>query len=303
MEIENSKINTRIQEFDPHELVLLKTNARYMRHEMFQQLVENIRQDGKLTQLPFAVLEDGRYKVLSGNHRVKASMEAGLETIEVIVTDDQLSKDRQTAIQISHNSISGEDDLTILKDIYESIEDIDMRIYSGLDDKTLELLENVKPESMSEFSLDFQTLNFMFLPTEIDRIKTIMDTVNSMKTGQEDWLVNYKEYDEFLDTMDIVSTAYDVKNQSVTLMIMLEMVNRHLVELKDGWFDPDKESFKEQRKKWVPLASILGKDRVPPTSAAIIAKAVKRMQDKQEVTNENVWQAIEYWAADYLAGE
>ena len=74
-------INTRIIEIDPRELKLLKMNARFMRHEEFQRLVANIKQDGQLTSAPFAARNpDGTYEVLSGNHRVQAAIAAGLET-------------------------------------------------------------------------------------------------------------------------------------------------------------------------------------------------------------------------------
>ena len=76
-------INTRIIEIDPRELKLLKMNARFMRHEEFQRLVANIKRDGQLTSAPFAALDpaDGKYEVLSGNHRVQAAISAGLQTI------------------------------------------------------------------------------------------------------------------------------------------------------------------------------------------------------------------------------
>ena len=71
-------INTRIIEIDPRELKLLKMNARFMRHEEFQRLVANVKKDGQLTSAPFAALDpaDGKYEVLSGNHRVQAAVSA-----------------------------------------------------------------------------------------------------------------------------------------------------------------------------------------------------------------------------------
>ena len=57
-------METRIIEIDPRELKLLKLNARFMRHEVYMRLVENLCRDQVLTQLPFACLdEDGRYTV------------------------------------------------------------------------------------------------------------------------------------------------------------------------------------------------------------------------------------------------
>lgn len=93
-------INTKIIEIDPRELKLLKMNARFMRHEEFQRLVANIKRDGQLTSAPFACLDpaDGKYEVLSGNHRVQAAISAGLETIPCIITDDEMSEEQRIAI-------------------------------------------------------------------------------------------------------------------------------------------------------------------------------------------------------------
>ena len=95
-------INTRIIEIDPRELKLLKMNARFMRHEEFQRLVANVKKDGQLTSAPFAALDpaDGKYEVLSGNHRVQAAVSAGLEKIPCIITDDEDRK--STRLNSSH---------------------------------------------------------------------------------------------------------------------------------------------------------------------------------------------------------
>ncbi|MGH9299068.1 MAG: ParB N-terminal domain-containing protein [Acidimicrobiales bacterium] len=143
-------IRTRLIRLDPRQLRLLDTNARFMRHETFTRLVENIRNDGCLTQIPFAWLDpaDGRYLVLSGNHRVLAAIDAGLDEIDCQVTDDELPRARRVAIQLSHNAISGEDDPALLKQLYEELQELDLLVYSGLDDKMLDLLEKVEIDSL-----------------------------------------------------------------------------------------------------------------------------------------------------------
>ena len=57
-EIPQDRIETRTERMPIAELELLKVNARFMRHEVFTQLVDNIRRDGVLTSVPFACLED-----------------------------------------------------------------------------------------------------------------------------------------------------------------------------------------------------------------------------------------------------
>lgn len=300
-----AKINTKTISVKLDELKLLDVNARYMRHETFQQLVENIKRDGKLTQFPFVILdredEKGRYKVLSGNHRVKAAMEAGLEEIEVIATEDDLSKDRQTAIQLSHNAISGEDDPTILKALYEDIEDIDFKIYAGLDDKTLDLLEQVQPESLSEVNLEFQTMSMVFLPSELEKAKGMIDEIRQEVKADEVWLGSMKSYDDFMDSMEAVGSSYNVKNVAITLLIMMDVIQRNLDTLSEGWYDENEQDAKH--KEWVPLSTVFNQHKVPAKSAAVMKKAVDQMLSKGDIEKSHKWEALEYWANLYLQGE
>ena len=112
----------RLEMVTPGELKLLEKNARYMKAEQFQSLVENIKKDGNLSSLPLCYREkDGKLRVLSGNHRVQAGRQAGVEQILVMVVGDEKDSDARLAIQLSHNAIAGQDDLVILKELWESI--------------------------------------------------------------------------------------------------------------------------------------------------------------------------------------
>lgn len=194
-----NRINTRTIKVDPRSLKLLDVNARYMRHEVFARLVDNLRRDGTLTgNTPFAWRihdDDTRlpvgegYLVLSGNHRVKASIEAGLSEIEVTITDDYLAPDRRKSIQLSHNALAGEDDPATLKLIYQSIQDVDLRLYTGLDDKQLDLMTNVTVAALSEASLDFQTIALTFLPHEVEQVLAVWERARKAAAGAKGhWL-------------------------------------------------------------------------------------------------------------------
>jgi hypothetical protein len=75
----------RLEMVTPGELKLLEKNARYMKAEQFQSLVENIKKDGNLSSLPLCYREkDGKLRVLSGNHRVMAARQAGVEQVLVM---------------------------------------------------------------------------------------------------------------------------------------------------------------------------------------------------------------------------
>lgn len=296
-------INTRIIEIDPRELKLLKMNARFMRHEEFQRLVANIKRDGQLTSAPFAALDpaDGKYEVLSGNHRVQAAISAGLQTIHCIITDDPLSEEQRIAIQLSHNAIVGQDDPDILKKLYDKILDIDLKEYSGLDDKTLGLLDKAQSQAMSEANLEFQVLSIVYLPDELKAAQAVIDKArDAVKNCENVWLATDKEYEKWLDAREIASSAYNVKNVSAAMQIIFKVFENNLNQLTDGWENADP---KNDNSMWVPIATLLGRSKIPVGSAKVIKKALDRMVGHGDITNKNLWEGLEYLCADYLGGE
>jgi hypothetical protein len=285
-------MQTQMIKIDPKRLSLLKLNARFMRHETFQRLVSNVKKDQTLTSVPFcAILDyykdsdpiprhedngDPIYEVLSGNHRVKAAIAAGLSEIEVMVTDDPLSPDDRKAIQLSHNELTGEDDPATLKLIYESIENIDMRIYSGLDDKKLELLEDVKPGSLGEANLEFQPVSLVFLPEELDQVQELWDTVKKTVGGAKGvWLARWNDYDKFMDSLEDASRAYGIKNVATALLVILEIFTRHITDLQEGFLDQDLNANSKITNN-VPIASIIGGNDIPARTASILAKVIAK---------------------------
>ncbi|MCL6442557.1 MAG: ParB/RepB/Spo0J family partition protein [Alicyclobacillus sp.] len=282
------------------ECELLEKNARFMKHETFRNLVENVKRDGGLSSVPFCVLtKDGKYKVLSGNHRVMAAREAGLKEIPIMYTDRSLTRDEEIAIQLSHNALVGEDDPVILRELYNEIEDLSLKYYSGLDDKVLEQLEKVSVPGLTEAHIDFLSISFLFLPDELDRLRDVLERAKGEITS-DTFLARMAEYDRTLDALSKAKASYNVINSATAMMLVLDVFERHIEDLRAGWLDSDGETV--LHKGWVPLASILGTDMVPASAAAVIHQAVETMLSRGEVTTKNKWQALEYMAAEYLSG-
>jgi len=53
---------------------------------------------------------------------------------------------------------------------------------------------------------------------------------------------------------------------------------------------------------WIDLEYLLGSRRVPLPVAQVIARAVRTMEEQDDLSPNAKWQALEWWAADYLAG-
>ena len=79
-------------------------------------------------------MSSGKFKVISGNHRVKSAIKAGLDKILVLFgTEEDFDEQRQLALQLSHNAISGQDDISILQELYASLKDLGLKAYTGID--------------------------------------------------------------------------------------------------------------------------------------------------------------------------
>jgi hypothetical protein len=302
IELINAKLggDIKIAVVPVDQLEFLEKNARFMKNEQFQNLVNNIKRDGQLSSVPFCWLTpEGKYKVLSGNHRSKAAIAAGLTEIPIMYTDRPLSKDEQIAIQLSHNAITGEDDPFILQELYDAIEDLDLKYYAGLDDKVLEQLDKVEINGITEAQLDYASVSFLFLPNELEKMLEVLETAKEEITS-ETVIARFSEYDRVLEGLEKVKGAYNIHNGATAIMIIMDIFERHLEDLQEGFLDEEGEV---RHKSFVPLSSVLGTEFIPSESLAVIKKAVDKMMSKGDITKKNKWQALEYWAAEYLAGE
>ncbi len=289
-------MNVFTLEINPRDIKLLETNARYMKHEEFNRLVDNVRRDGKLTSTPFLCKDkDGRWLCLSGNHRTRAAIEVGLETITCLATDDELDEEQRIAIQLSHNAIAGQDDPATLKALYEKILDTNLKKYSGLDDKTLDLLDKFSTISISEANLQFQTLSMVFLPNELDAVRKVIDEAKErIKSSHDIWLARMADYDRWLDAQEIVSSAHNVKNVATAVEIILKIFERNVTQLSEAWEDTTDD------KRWIPIETIIGRTKIPAESAKTIKKALDKMVGSGEITSKNLYDGLVKLCADYV---
>ncbi|MGW3101356.1 ParB N-terminal domain-containing protein [Streptomyces sp. NPDC001100] len=282
---------------DPRTLTLLDVNARFLPHEQFRQLVTNIERDGCLTSTPLVWndVESGRLVVLSGNHRTLAAIEAGLSSIWWMQIDEPLPRQRQIALQLSHNAIAGQDDPAILKELYDELESVEWRQYTGLDDKTLDLLEKVDVASLGEANLDFASVQFMFLPGELERAEAAFDAARSMATADQRWVAGLEQYEPVLDALETSRAAYKIGNSATALGVILAVFERHVGELAEGWFDA--ASGEASRAGTAPLETVFGVRAVPVETAAAARVAIDRMVQDGTVPAGEPWRVLEVLAA------
>ncbi|MER8001639.1 ParB/Srx family N-terminal domain-containing protein [Streptomyces sp. NPDC095613] len=282
---------------DPRALTLLDLNARFLPHEQFRQLVANIERDGCLTSTPLVWndTDTGRLVVLSGNHRTLAAIEAGLTTIWWMQIDQPLPRQRQIALQLSHNAIAGQDDPAILKELYDELESVEWRQYTGLDDKALDLLEKVDVSALGEANLDFASVQLMFLPDELERAEAAFDAARAMASADQRWAAGLAQYEPVLDALETSRAAYKVGNSATALGVILAVFERHLGELAEGWFDDGSEA--PRRGGTAPLETVFGVRGIPVDTAAAVRAAIDRLVKDGSVPEDEPWRALDILAA------
>jgi ParB/RepB/Spo0J family partition protein len=103
------------------DLVHLRRNPQFMSAKEMEALREGIRRDGFLAPVLVRPMDDGRYEIVSGNHRVLAAKEAGLTHVPAIVKP---MDDRQAQrIAVNLNTVHGDPTPELLAPFLAELDD------------------------------------------------------------------------------------------------------------------------------------------------------------------------------------
>jgi hypothetical protein len=208
---------------DPAALNPIDKNAHYMPKKVYDQLVANIKRDGNLASIPFCwKRQDGTFMVLSGNHRVEAAKRAGVPLILLLYTDEKLSRSQVRAHQISHNALVGKDNPQLLRELYEEIEELGLKVYSGIDDSVLGTLMPVNLERLTEAQLQFEEMTFVFLPHEIERIEEVLERLGEAVAHRH--AMPLAAFARFFELLITYKEATNIINSATALLGMCDIV-------------------------------------------------------------------------------
>ncbi|MGP1507460.1 MAG: ParB N-terminal domain-containing protein [Sphaerochaeta sp.] len=291
-------MKTRFEKVDPKSLRLLERNARYMKHEEFQRLVSNIKEDGCLTSVPLCCQDkDKGLTVLSGNHRVMAAIEAGFEKIDVMVIQGSLSEQKRIAIQLSHNAIVGQDDYAILKELFDCL-DVESKKYSGLDDKTLKLLDQISQESFHEPNLDVKFVSLCFFPKPLEQVKRILEESKSSFGADETWAVYGQDWERYLDMMETSQAVFGIKNLAVAFHSVLRLVESHPEIFRPVFLTADS---KQDKTKMIPVHTLFGTNKCTQGTAKLIEKCKSMVIGRGDLKGEkDEWKILEVILQEWM---
>lgn len=214
------------------ECVPLEKNAHFFEKDKMDKLVSNIAKDGFLSQLPFGMKRsDGKYLILSGNHRLKAAIKAQLEFI-LILYIDEVDKDTQIAYQLSHNALVGRDDIQMLKDIYAEIESIEAKEFTGLNGMQFVEVEKLQVSSINDGDIELTEVKFLFIENRKNDVKAVLSELEQQKIDK-DCAIVVGSFDAFVKTMTEVKKVYGIKSNTVAFGRMIEICDDVVKSIKN----------------------------------------------------------------------
>lgn len=217
-----------IELVDPTILKGQQKNARYMLPEKFKTLVKNVKSEGSLESVPLVVKNGDRYEIISGHHRIDAAKEAGLEKVLVMVHREDLTRDEVVSKQLAHNALAGLDDKTLLSELFQSIEDVSLKIATGLVDEA----GAISYESLNFKVGTFKEFTVMFLPEDVGLYDEAMELIaqECFVTGQtEVRLASMESWDKFGKVLRRIKKCENIKSNGTALMRMVELAQEAMV--------------------------------------------------------------------------
>jgi len=202
-----------------------------MTDAMFSQLVENIRKDGCLTSVPLVYEENGKLEVLSGNHRVMAAIKAGVEEADVMEIMTRLTAEQRVAIQLSHNAIAGQDDPSILAELWADL-DFALKEYSGLTEEDLAGITEIDATGLTVEAPSYEEIVLAFLPEEKKAFVELLGRIQEAKRKAR-WIVaHYDDFARLFDAIIAVKSKLDIHNGAVALRVMADLAMERLAEME-----------------------------------------------------------------------
>lgn len=211
-------------------IVPAELNANEMSEKDFQQLCENIGMSG-LSSVPacYRRESDGKYVIISGHHRVRAAEKDGYTEIYIIYAEEKdLTKDEITAIQLSHNSLHGEDNKGILKRLFESISTVEYKKFAHIDINEIGSIDidsvNIIPmRETFNVSVVLYKQDISLLEELTGCIREALDTSEFVVLADQE-----NTEDEYLALMKEIGKKYNIKSSNIAFAKILELAKKQI---------------------------------------------------------------------------
>ena len=207
-------------------------NAQVMDKRRMKILTSNIAKRGQLESLPYVYKDGEQLYIVSGHHRVRAAVAAGLKQIYVLVETTHLTKSQIISKQISHNELVGSADSEILGQLVSQMESVDDLISSGLSE---EWLNDIKGDATAievpNLDFDWRKVEITFLPAQMEDFKTLCASIDNK--SEMVGVVSKDLYTKFSNAMVDYGRKNNIKSIGAVISKLVEVALRDLEEVND----------------------------------------------------------------------
>lgn len=208
-------------------------NANEMTGEDFATLCDNIGKSG-LSSVPCCFKkENGRFVMISGHHRLRACKKLHYKTIGILYCEEsELSKDEIIAIQLSHNSLHGQDNRNILKKLFEQIQSVDFKKFAHIN------IDEVSPINTDGIDIFALKENFVFsiilYPNSFESLDELFGDIREQAKKSDTVILASQEENEmaFLKLQQEIGKEFNIKSPSTTFAKLLELAGERLKEIR-----------------------------------------------------------------------
>ena len=223
---EKKQLNIRSEYVAFRDIEESPVNAQEMTEADFNRLVQNLKRDGVLTSAPLLMDQAGKSKkmCISGHHRIKAAVKAGIEGAIALVSEE-LDESTRVRIQLTHNDIHGDPNMDIVALLMQQLSEFDITLVdtseiAGLVQEANEVNVNVP---------QFRYVNVCLI--EESREKLVDLVMHLEKEDAENWLITKPEYESL---KDLLTYAFEkgFKTPGQAFGNFMDIVENHRDEIK-----------------------------------------------------------------------
>lgn len=223
--IEKQSLEYEIKELNFRDIQETELNAQKMSESDFNRLVKNIRRDGCLTSTPLVCVdENGKYTCISGHHRIRAAIKAGISSSNCIVLKN-IDESTRIRLQLSHNDIHGESDKDIVSILANKLMDIDITLID------ISGLEQIKKTS-NEININVPKFQYINICLTDQSRNDLVDMIMSLeKSDAVNWLVTQEQFQDVRDLLTYAfSHNFKTPGQAFGKFLDIIKENKELIE-------------------------------------------------------------------------
>lgn len=217
------EIKYRFEELNARSIEESPINAQVMNDNDFKRLVASIKKDGCLTSTVLVMeQENKKYMCVSGHHRVRAALKAGLKEVPclIIPTVDESTRIR---LQLTHNDIHGTPDENIVSILQKKLNEFDIKLTDWKD---------VETSNFEVKEIDFEIFKYVSICLKPKSFDELIDIIGSdSSNADEKYFIDLQDYDKMEEALTLAfKNGY--KTPGKAFRKFLDIVLDHLDELK-----------------------------------------------------------------------